>query len=128
MRGFAPVMPAGLFLLCFSAGCWGETPPPASPSADAPVDKPGGVPAWVPEATPEQAALLSPVQRAIKSPAPRVFPDLARFGYAPNRPLADPADAIKFTRMVTKLLSDSPRFYSLEELPPGAANPVTQYG
>ena len=83
------------------------------------------MPAWVPGYTPQQAALLAPVHHEVKTPARRVFPDLDRFGYANNRPLADPADAVKFTRMVTKVLDESPRFYSLDELPPGAANPVT---
>jgi tetratricopeptide (TPR) repeat protein len=124
MRGVAPT---GLLLVLLS-GCWADPPAPATPQAEAAREKPGGVPAWVPAFTPQQAALLAPVERAIKAPAQRVFPDLDRFGYANNRPLASPDDAVKFTRMVTKVLNDSARFYALEALPPGAANPIAQYG
>jgi tetratricopeptide (TPR) repeat protein len=119
-------LPTGLLLVFLCAGC-SEPPPPASPAAPT-SEKLGGVPSWVPANTPQQAALLAPVEHAVKAPAQRVFPDLDRFGYANNRPLADPADAVKFTRMVTQVLTDSARFYALGELPPGAANAVVQYG
>jgi tetratricopeptide (TPR) repeat protein len=124
MRG---VVPTGL-LVALLSGCAADQPAPAAPQAEAPAARPGGVPAWVPAYTPQQTALLAPVERAIKAPAQRVFPALDRFGYANNRPLANTDDAVKFTRMVTKVLNDSARFYSLEELPSGAANGVAQYG
>jgi tetratricopeptide (TPR) repeat protein len=122
-------MAIALVLVPLSAGCGGETPPPTAPSGGEPSGNAAlRVPSWVPANTPQQAALLAPLERSIKAPAQRVFPDLERFGYANNRPLADTADAIKFTRMVTQVLNDSARFYALDELPPGAANPIAQYG
>jgi tetratricopeptide (TPR) repeat protein len=123
MRGARPI---GLLLLVLCGGCLEQ--PATSPTSDPPADKPGGAPGWVPALTPQQTALVAPVERAIKSPASRVFPDLGRFGYSNNRPLADLDHALKFTRMVTQVLNDSPRFYSLEELPPGAENVIAQYG
>ncbi len=126
MRG---AWPTGFLLLTLlSAGCWEQTPAPVAPAPEPVAERPGGVPSWVPASTPQQAALLAPSEHAIKAPATRVFPDLQRFAYANNRPLTDLEDAGKFTRMVTKVLNDSPRFYALEELPPGAANTVVQYG
>jgi tetratricopeptide (TPR) repeat protein len=127
MRG---VLPIG-FLVALLSGCWGDPPEPATPAkaqAPASTSTPGGVPSWVPAYTPEQVALLNAIERTIKAPAQRVFPDLERFGYANNRPLANPLDAVKFTRMVSQVLNDSARFYVLEELPSGAANPIVQYG
>lgn len=127
MRG---ALPTSLLLLAFASGCWGSPSPaeepaqPASPAAPAP----GGVPTWVPDLTAQQKALLRPLERSIKARAERVFPDLSRFGYAPSRPLADGQDAVKFARMVTQVLNDSPRFYALDEAPADAANLVAQYG
>lgn len=127
MRG---IWPTGLLLLLLlpAAGCWEQPAALAVPAGDSAGERRGGVPSWVPADTPPQVALLAPVERAVKAPASRAFPDLERFGYANNRPLADPQDAVKFTRMVTQVLNDSPRFYVLEDLPAGAANPIVQYG
>lgn len=125
MHGAAPT---GLLLLLLSAGCWAEAPGASAPAVEEGPGQPTGTPAWVPSPTPQQAALLTPVQREVKAPATRVFPVLSRFGYANNRRLANPEDAVKFTRMVAKVLTDSARLYSLDTLPPGAENPVTQYG
>lgn len=124
MRG---ALPTGFFLLAFASGCWGGARSAAKPPA-APAEATAAVPAWVPALTAEQRALMAPVQRTIKVPAARVFPDLARFGYAPSRPLGNPDDAVRFTRMVTQVLNDSPRFYTLESAPAEAANLVAQYG
>jgi tetratricopeptide (TPR) repeat protein len=126
MRGSLPTVL--LLLLALPAGCWAEPPVPESPGAGPRSESAAGVPAWVPGYTPQQAVLLTPPNHEVKAPAQRVFPDLERFGYANNRPLAADADAVKFTRMVNKILNDSARFYALDELPPGAANPITQYG
>ena len=122
MRGAVPISSI-LFLL--ASGCWVSTTPepPATPATPSEA-----VPRWVPALTAEQQALLAPSDHAVKAPAKRVLPALERFGYAPNRPLADQEDAVKFTRMVTQVLNDSPRFYSLHEAPPSAANLVAQYG
>src|SRR4051812_28257181 len=126
MRGAVPISPI-LFVL--ASGCWVSTTPepPATPAASAEA-APGGVPRWVPALTAEQQALLAPSDHAVKAPATRIFPALERFGYAPNRPLADPQDAVKFTRMVTQVLNDSPRFYALHDAPASAQNLVAQYG
>src|SRR5262249_39529323 len=99
MRGVVPTC----LLLVLATGCGAETPAPAAPTSEPAAETPGGVPSWVPAPTPQQEALLAPTQRTIRAPAQRVFPDLARFGYANNRKLADPGDAIKFTRMVTQV-------------------------
>jgi tetratricopeptide (TPR) repeat protein len=125
---FRDAMATGFVILPLLSGC-GFDQSPAAPSGREPAaEASSAVPSWVPANTPQQAGLLAPVERAIKSPAHRVFPSLERFGYANNRPLVDTADAIKFTRMVTQVLNDSPRFYSLDELPAGAANSIAQYG
>ncbi len=127
MRG---AWPTGLLLLplSFSAGCFDQTPAPIAPPQEAAPPAAGGVPSWVPAYTPQQTALLTPSNHPVKAPAQRVFPSLDRFAYANNRKLENVEDAVKFTRMVTKVLNDSPRFYVLGELPPGAANPIVQYG
>jgi tetratricopeptide (TPR) repeat protein len=120
---------AGL-LFFFVTGCWFQQSPssPEGRDAAAQAGAPSGVPAWAPPLTPEQEAILAPPDHAIKTPAARVFPDLGRFGYAQNRKLENLEEAVKFTRMVVKVLDDSPRFYQLSEAPPTAANPVLQYG
>ena len=88
----------------------------------------GPVPAWLPPYTAAQKALLAPVKTPIQVPAHRVFPDLERFGYAPNRKLVDPIESVKFTKMVATVLHDSPRFYVLDKTDPQHANTIAQYG
>jgi tetratricopeptide (TPR) repeat protein len=122
---------AGLLTLALggASGCAGAPRYRAAPLATtAPAQGSGGLPTWLPQYTPQQLALLAPVDRAIQVPAPRVFPDLQRFWYANNRPLANVEDALKFTRMVATILNDSPRFYTLDEAPPELSNPIVQYG
>jgi tetratricopeptide (TPR) repeat protein len=75
-----------------------------------------------------QLALLAPVDHPITTPAQRVFPDLERFWYANNRKLEEPEDALKFTRMVATILSDSPRFYALDAASGKVENGAVQYG
>ena len=89
---------------------------------------PGAVPQWLPPYTPGQLALLTPVTNPIQVPAPRVFPDLERFGYAPNRKMDDPVESMKFTKLVATVLHDSPRFYALDKTGPEHANTIAQYG
>lgn len=88
MRG---ALPTGLLLVVLATGCWEEAPLRASPGLVSAAAHGSGVPAWVPASTPQQAAILAPLDRAVKAPAARVFPDLVRFGYANNLPLAAPA-------------------------------------
>ncbi|MFT3774093.1 MAG: tetratricopeptide repeat protein [Minicystis sp.] len=126
MRG---ALPTCLLLLAFTSGCWASAPAAPEDAKPAPNEPaPGAVPPWVPPLTPQQRALLKPLSRPIQVRAERVFPDLARFGYAPSRPLASAEDAVKWTRMVAQVLHDSPRFYTLDEAPAEAANVVAQYG
>lgn len=96
-----------------------------------PVAKsPGGAatPSWIPAYTPEQRALLEPPDTPIKTPAVRVFPDLARFGYAADHRMEELEESLRFTRMVVTVLTDSPRLYVLKEARPELANTVAQYG
>ena len=123
MRGALPI---GLLFVSLSAGCVDQ--PPATPARDVGAEAPRGAPSWVPPLTPEQTALVAPLERQIKAPARRVFPDLGRFGYSNNRPLANLDDAVGWKKRIEQVLNDSPRFYSLQELPDGAENTVAQYG
>lgn len=114
-------------------GCAGPRPPdPTSTAAAAQAAKlagaPGSAPAWLPAYSSAQLALLAPVDHPIPTPSPRVFPDLERFWYANNRKLEEPEDALKFTRMVATILSDSPRFYALDAVSGKVENVVVQYG
>lgn len=124
----AGLLGLGLGLLA-GAACSPHPPLPEVP-VEAPLlppkrDDPS---AWLPAYTPAQLALLTPVSHTIQTPATRVLPDLQRFWYANNRPLRDPGEAVKFTRMVATVLSDSPRFYSIDEAPAELENPRVQYG
>lgn len=112
-----------------AAGCAampGEGPEtPETPVEPPRVEAPG---AWIPPYSPAQLALLAPVGRAISTRAVRVLPDLGRFAYAANRPLRDPDEALKFTKMVATVLSDSPRFYAIDQAAAELENPLVQYG
>lgn len=99
----------------------------ATPRASAGTGK-GAIPSWLPAYSAKQLALLAPVDRPIQVPARRVFPDLARFWYANNRPLTNPTEALTFGRMVEKVITDSPRFYTLDEGSEELANFAAQYG
>src|SRR5687767_8939973 len=87
-----------------------------------------GGPSWLPPYTRAQQELLMPVKSPIQVPARRVFPDLARFAYAPNRRLDDPIETVKFTKLVASVLLDSPRFYQLDKANDDDANTIAQYG
>jgi tetratricopeptide (TPR) repeat protein len=125
MRGALPV---GFFFLASLAGCW-DNPQPAAPPSE-PGAPPSATPAppWLPPLTPAQEALRRPVQKKLQATASRVYPDLSRFGYAPPRPLANPEEALRYTRLVTQVLNDSPRYYTLGEAPAELANLAAQYG
>ena len=125
MRG---ALPTGLILLALTSGCWGGGSRRAPKPPESHARSPAAAPPWVPALTPEQRALLAPVKRAVQVPATRVFPDLARFGYTPGRPLRSPDDALKFAKMVTQVLHDSPRLYTLGNASADAANLIAQYG
>lgn len=122
---------AAAILVCLATlglgGCSGGKPrPKAGPVAEGAVQV--ATPEWLPPYTPAQQALLRPVTTPIQIPAQRIFPDLTRFGYADDRRIEDLHESMKFTRMVAKVLQDSPRFYELEHAPAEVANLVAQYG
>ena len=128
-RAIAAFLLLALVALPDVTGC--AAPRPLEASSPAAPPKPpgaGGVPAWLPAYTAQQQALLAPVSHPIQTPAERVFPDLERFWYANNRRLDEPEDALKFTRMVATILSDSPRFYALDAVPGDVENTSAQYG
>src|SRR5690348_2195966 len=121
---------AGILALAVFAGC--SAPAPRTPAETPPgvsrVESAAAAPSWLPAYTPEQLALLKPADHPIQAPAARVLPDLQRFWYANNRKLGSPEDALRFTKLVAKVLNDSPRFYVLDEAAPALANTAVQYG
>jgi tetratricopeptide (TPR) repeat protein len=123
---------AAAILVCLATlgvgGCSGgkSRAPKAGPVADGPVQV--ATPEWLPPYTPAQQALLRPITTPVQIPASRIFPDLSRFGYADDRRIEDLHESMKFTRMVAKVLQDSPRFYELEHASADLANLVAQYG
>ncbi len=61
-------------------------------------------------------------------PASRTYPNLERFGYATDRVLVDPREALRVTQMVAEIVEKSPRQYALLEARADQANWVAQYG
>ena len=88
----------------------------------------GGVPSWLPAYSADQQLLLRPGTQPVAVPASRVYPNLERFGYANDRQLADPREAVHVTQMVAEVVEKSPRQYALLESKPEQANWVAQYG
>lgn len=125
MRGALPI---GLFLFATIAGCWDNPQPAAPPSEPGAMPAASPAPPWLPQLTPAQEALRRPVEKKLQATASRVYPDLSRFGYAPPRPLANAEEALRYTRLVTQVLNDSPRFYTLGEAPAELSNLAAQYG
>jgi tetratricopeptide (TPR) repeat protein len=119
------------FVLAFTLLCAACSGRPKSHVVDVPPSQPaavGGVPSWVPPYSPAQLELLKPVEHPIQLAVPRVFPDLSRFGYAKSKPMASLEEGVKMTRMVAKVINESPRFYALGEASPDLANSIAQYG
>lgn len=100
------------------------------PAVNAPVSAadPSAPPAWLPAYTPEQQKLLAAPAVAVKMTALRTYPDLYRFGYSGSQKLVDVLDTTRFTRMVARVLEESPRLYVIEEADPALANLIAQYG
>lgn len=115
------LLPAAVGIGCSGAAAGGLGPVARSPGQE-------GTPGWVPPSTPAQLALLKPPEVPIQLPATRVFPDLTRFGYASEHRMEEPEEGLRFTRMVVSILTDSPRYYVIEEVGPELANTVAQYG
>lgn len=109
-------------------GCSGSPPPKAPTPSTNESSRSSGLPAWLPPYTPAQLALLRPGDVPVQVPAARVFPDLNRFGYANNHRMDDPTESLKFTRMVAKILTDSPHYYVIDEASATLSNTVAQYG
>lgn len=86
------------------------------------------LPAWLSPYSSAQLELLSPVEHDIDVAAPRVFPDLERFGYSDNRPLLDPRRSIRLAALVQDVLEQSPRYYVVGVAPSALANTIAQYG
>ena len=86
------------------------------------------VPSWVPAWTQAQREHLEPVELAGSARASRVFPDLRRFGYSQNRPVAEASELLAFKDWVTDALERSPRTYVLGEGGPEVANTEAQLG
>lgn len=101
---------------------------PGAESALARGGREGELPAWLPPYSAEQEKLLAPGSAPVQVPAPRTFPNLARFGYAADRVLVDPREAVRVTQMVAEVVEKSPRQYALQDARPELANWVAQYG
>ncbi|NUP09277.1 MAG: tetratricopeptide repeat protein [Polyangiaceae bacterium] len=92
------------------------------------MGKPGTVPSWLPAYSREQLALLEPGNEPVPVPALRTYPDPALFRYSHDRVLSDPRDAMRTTKLVADIVSESPRTYTVTEATPRIANDVAQYG
>lgn len=100
----------------------------ARPGPTAHGNSPGAVPDWLPPYSPAQEKLLQPGSEPVPVPAARVYPNLERFGYATDRQLIDPREAVHVTQIVAEVVEKSPRQYALLEASPELANLVAQYG
>lgn len=107
------------------AGC---RPSPVGPMSPVAHGKSGALPDWLPPYSAEQEKLLAPGRAPVEVPAPRTFPNLERFGYASDRVLVDPREAVRVTQMVAEVVEKSPRQYALQEARPELANWIAQYG
>ncbi len=104
-----------------AAGCVSSSKGAASPGQ-------GGVPSWLPPYSTEQLALLRPGKEPVQVKAQPTYPDPAIFRYAADRRLEDPRDAMKTTKIVADIVSESPRQYTVALAPPSLANDIAQYG
>lgn len=105
------------------AGCSAATQTPAPA-----VGQPGVLPPWLPPYNQEQLALLEPANEPVLVPAQPTYPDLSVFRYAKNQRLDDPRDAMRTTKIVADIVSESPRMYTVAEIQPRVANTIAQYG
>ncbi len=113
---FAPIAS----LLAFT-GCLQPTIPAQSSSSSQ-------APPWLPPYTREQLSLLEPLGEPPELRARRAYPDESRFQYAHDRTLDDPAAAMRTTKLVTDLVSESARTYLLSDSEPQTENRIAQYG
>lgn len=118
LSGSLGIAQAGALLAC--APEMGPTVPKAGAASVAP--------SWLPPYSPMQRAMLRSKAAAPRYPTLPVYPDLTRFGYAPEHVLADPRGAIKMAEFVANIVERSPRTYELLEMPPGLENSIAQYG
>jgi tetratricopeptide (TPR) repeat protein len=101
--------------------------PPGTPAAAAPASQPP--PPWLPALDAEQQKLLAmPLQAPIEVPAPKVYPDLARFTFIGEGPINVPADLTAYADLVSQAMSQSPYLYVLRSGPESLANTVALYG
>lgn len=87
-----------------------------------------GRPAWLPPYNAEQLALLEPSEARVLVPAQRTYPDLALFRYSSDRVLEDPRDAMRTTKLIADIVTESPRMYTVAQTLPRVANDIAQYG
>ena len=87
-----------------------------------------GPPAWLPPYSEEQLALLEPAHEPVLVPALPTYPDPGQFRYARDRVLEDPREAMRSTKIVADIVSESPRMYTVTEAGPSVENAVAQYG
>jgi tetratricopeptide (TPR) repeat protein len=85
-------------------------------------------PPWLPPYTREQLSLLEPLGEAPELRALRAYPHESHFQYAHDRTLADPAEAMRTTKLVTELVAESARTYLLSDTEPQTENRIAQYG
>lgn len=100
---------------------------PGNPAA-IPPPKPGTIPAWLPAYSPQQLALLEPGGEQVVVPAARTYPDPSVFQYSPDVTMSDPREAMRATKIVADLVSESPRLYTVTVGDPTLVNVVAQYG
>lgn len=100
----------------------------APEEAPAPLAAEEPLPAWLPPYSSAQLELLAPTTHDLDVRAPRVFPELARFGYSDNRPLLSPRRAIQLAALVDEVLEKSPRYYVIGAAAAELANDIAQYG
>jgi tetratricopeptide (TPR) repeat protein len=104
------------------AACGGQTP------AAKMVAPSGAQPDWLPPYTAKQLALLEPTDERVTEPATRTYPELSRFRYARDRQLQDPRDAMRITKIVADVVSQSPHTYTVAAASADVENAVAQYG
>jgi tetratricopeptide (TPR) repeat protein len=120
-----------VFALSFAslAACGGARESPRVLAKEhTPAPEAERLPGWLPPYSSAQLELLAPMEHDLDVAAPRVFPDLARFGYSDNRPLLNPRRAIQLAALVDDVLEKSPRYYVLGTASAELANDIAQYG
>ena len=88
----------------------------------------GAGPDWLPPYSAKQLALLEPTDEQVTEPATRTYPEVSRFRYARDRQLQDPRDAMRITKIVADVVSQSSHTYTVAAASADVENAVAQYG